>query len=260
MERLGTQQPAGSTGSTLRKWAFFFLLAGVVGRGVLQTHLLGIGSITAEELMQAMSASGDVMIMVTASLVLQAMETCAVPMFAMLLVEGFRHTSDFPAYLLRVFGTAVLCELPYNLAMGGSWLVFESRNPMFGLVLALIAMWLYQHFGEKTWTHRVLRGAIAVAGVLWAEMLHIEFGTAMVVVTGTLWAFRSKPMFRNYAGMAAAMLCSITSLFFLASPMGFLAVHYYNGEPGEQNRLGNYLFYPVVLLAVGIGCKYLIGL
>ncbi len=257
MERLGKQQTAGSSGSTLRKWAFLFLLAGVAGRGVIQTHMLGIGTVTTQELLEAMNSSGDVMILVTAALVLQAMETCAAPMFAMLLVEGFRHTSSLRSYVLRVLGTAVLAEIPYNLAMGGSWLDLSSRNPMFGLVLCLVTLWLYRRYGEKTWAHRGIRAVVAVAAVVWAEMLGIDFGTAMVVLTGTLWAFRKKPMFRNYAGMAAAMLCSITSWFFLASPMGFLALHYYNGEPGEQNKVGNYLFYPVVLLLAGVGCTFL---
>ena len=38
--------------------------------------------------------------------------------------------------------------------------------------------------------------------------------------------------------------------------MGFLAIHFYNGEKGESSRLVNYLFYPVTLLAIGLAAKF----
>ena len=54
------------------------------------------------------------------------------------------------------------------------------------------------------------------------------------------------------AGCIAAALCALFSPFYLAAPMGFLVVHGYRGEQGEENRLVNYLAYPVLLLFVGI--------
>ena len=42
----------------------------------------------------------------------------------------------------------------------------------------------------------------------------------------------------------------------LAAAMGFLAIHFYNGEPGEGNRVVNYLFYPVCLLVIGLAAMY----
>jgi hypothetical protein len=38
--------------------------------------------------------------------------------------------------------------------------------------------------------------------------------------------------------------------------MGFLAIHFYNGEKGNTGRLVNYLFYPVTLLAIGLVAKF----
>ena len=57
-------------------------------------------------------------------------------------------------------------------------------------------------------------------------------------------------MLRGMGGAVAALVCSVFSLFYMASPMGFLAVHFYNGEKGPDNRTVNYLAYPVLLLAV----------
>ena len=46
-------------------------------------------------------------------------------------------------------------------------------------------------------------------------------------------------------------------MFYMASPMGFLAVHLYNGEKGEQNRLVNYLTYPALLLLTWLAAALL---
>ena len=83
-------------------------------------------------------------------------------------------------------------------------------------------------------------------------MLKIEFGICFVLIAGVMWAFRSRPLYRNFAGASAAIVCSVFNPFFLASPMGFLAVHMYNGEDGEENRVFCYLFYPAVLLLAAI--------
>ena len=40
--------------------------------------------------------------------------------------------------------------------------------------------------------------------------------------------------------------------------MGFLVVHFYNEERGEGNRLVSYLFYPVILLVVGLAAQLIV--
>ena len=39
--------------------------------------------------------------------------------------------------------------------------------------------------------------------------------------------------------------------------MGFMPIHFYRGEKGEENRLLNYLAYPVLLLAAGLAGMFL---
>ena len=48
MERLtGNTRPAGIGAGALRTWGLIFLLAGAVGRGLIQNTLLGLGTMTA---------------------------------------------------------------------------------------------------------------------------------------------------------------------------------------------------------------------
>lgn len=253
MERLGTnKRPSGITSNALRTWGMLFLMAGVAGRGLLQTHILGFQGMNAQQMLEAMQASDEVMNLVTISLVLQALEGCAAPIFAMLLVDGVMHTSDMKAYFMRVLGTAALSEIPYNLTMSGKFFDFSSRNPVFSLVLAMILLAFYRYYAAPGVKNVLIKVLLTVAALVWVKMLSIEFGAPMLVIVCVLWAFREKSIYRNFAGASAAIACSLFSPFFLVSPMSFLAIHLCNGEKGEENRTVNYLAYPAMLLLAGI--------
>ena len=98
---------------------------------------------------------------------------------------------------------------------------------------------------------------MALAGMAWALILKIEHGIPMMLMVCVIRVFRNKRMFMGFSGMAAAALCTGISPFYLAAPMGFLVTHFYNGEPGNSSRLVNYLFYPVLLLTVGLVAMFL---
>jgi len=63
---------------------------------------------------------------------------------------------------------------------------------------------------------------------------------------------RSKPQFRLFVGMGVAALCTAISPFYLAATMGFMAVHFYNGEKSESSRIINYAGYPAMLLVCAL--------
>lgn len=252
MERLGNSRPSGLNTGSLRTWAMLFAIGGIVSRCVLQNTLLGVGSRSMQELVEMMQASETAMIITTVSLVLQAMETVAVPIFAFLLFEGFQHTSDWKKYLLRLAGLAVVTEIPYDLAMNGKVLEFGSQNPVLGLVLCFALLLLFRHFAGK----KLICIVMALAGILWAVMLKVDHGVPMMLMICVMHLFRNKKMYMGFSGMAAAALCTGISPFYLIAPMGFLAIHFYNGEKGESSRLVNYLFYPVSLLAIALVAKF----
>lgn len=252
MERLRNEEPRGLPRAGLRTWGMLFVILGIFGRAVLQTRYLGVINLTNDELLQAMSEGHDVMLVVTFALVLQFLETCATPIFALLLADGFSHTSDAVKYMTRVLGVAAVSEIPYNFAMSGKFLDFGSRNPVFGLLFALILLYLYQKFGEKKAINMMYKTVFTVAAIAWCGMLSIEHGIPCVILTATFWALRNKPNMRNLVAGGAAMFCSLFSIFYMVSPMSIMAIHFYNGEQGEENRLVNYLFYPAALIVCAV--------
>ena len=252
MERLGNTRPSGLNTGSLRTWGMLFAIAGIISRCMLQNTLLGVGTRSMQELMELMQADQTAMIITTVSLVLQAMETVAVPIFVFLLFEGFQHTSDWKKYLTRLVGLALLTEIPYDLAMNGKVLEFGTQNPVIGLVLCFALLLLFRRFAGK----KLICVMMALAGFVWALMLKVDHGIPMMLMICVMQLFRNKKMYMGFSGMAAAALCTGISPFYLVAPMGFLAIHFYNGEKGNSSRLVNYLFYPVTLLVIGLIAKF----
>ena len=248
MERLGNQKPSGLHAGNLRAWGMLFAIAGIVSRALLQNRMLGIGLRSMQEMVELMQMDDTAMIIATVALVLQAVETVAVPIFVFLLFEGFQHTSDWKKYFLRVAGLAILTEIPYDLAMNGVFLETGSQNPVLGLVLCMALLYFFRRFAGK----KLICVIMALAGVLWSVMLKIDHGMPMVLMICVIHLFRNKRMYMGFSGVAAAAMCVGVSPFYLAAPMGFLAIHFYNGEKGESSRLVNYLFYPVTLLVIAL--------
>jgi len=250
MEKLGETKSRGLSAAALRAWGMLCLAAGVISRGVLQNRLLGLGSVSNQQLLELLNGDPSLMSASAAALILEALEGCAIPIFALLLVEGFRHTKDWTKYLIRVAGAALISEIPFDLAMSGKILDLSSQNPGFAMVLGLVILFFFNRFGEKTGANRMIRAVVVVAAVIWAEMLRIQHGTAFTVLICVLWLIRNKPQLRGLITAGVCMLCTLISPFYIIAAMGCMLVHMYNGKQGASSRITNYALYPVGLLVI----------
>lgn len=250
-ERLSIQQSSGINRNTLRLWGLIIAAAGILGRGILQNRVLGIGTSTSSELLELMQASNAAMNAATAALVLQAVESMAVPIFALLTVDGFQRTGSVRKYLLRVLGTALLSEIPFNFALHGTLLAPATRNPMFGLVLVLVMLYLFRQFAGTDLTKMLIKIVVFAAAWIWAAMLSVEHGRSMVVIAAVLWFLRGRHTLSLMMAGAAALCCCIGDPLFMFAPFGLLIAHFYNGEEGLTPRALQYLLYPLILLLVG---------
>lgn len=250
METLQPQPKTGLSGDGLRAWGLICLAAGAAGKCILQRKLLGLTGMTGQSLLTLLDTSDSAMAMVTVALVLQAVECCAVPIFAFLLSQGFQHTQNFPRYLGRVLLLAVAAEVPYDLAISGAPLSLKSQNPVFGLVLALVVLYFWSRYPGKSFQNLAIKGAVLLAAMVWAKMLGIAYGGTVTFLAAVCWCFRNKPLRRDLALAGAAMLCCVASPFFLASPMSALLVRSHNGELGNAGKLARYLAYPTILLCL----------
>ena len=244
--------PRGTDAAAIRKWGMIFLTIGIVGQCILQNRLLNMNSVTGNELLGAMESDPMVMPLLTAALICKIIETCAAPLFAFLLVEGFQRTRSFEKYLIRVGAVALISELPYNLAYSGRIFELSSRNPVFGLFICMVMLYFYTRYPDKGMKNFAMKALITLAAFLWCLMLHIDQGICLVVMVAMLWYARSKSNERAVLGFCSAMVCTLFDMYYIGSCMAFIMLHRYDEERGEQNEKLNYAFYPVVLLVVGI--------
>lgn len=249
MERIRRRSAIGINSTALRNWGVLFFLAGIVGKCLLQDRL---GGLSHQDMLAVIEGPLWRLLCVILGLLLQAVETCAIPVVVYLLVEGFQRSGNVKKYGLRLLAAALLSEIPYNLAYGGRFLDVSARNPMFALVLSLVLLYFYGIYPEKTARDRIMKGLLTVAALIWAFMLGIQYGVPMVLLTAVSWGCREKKRARNVVGAAVSVLCGIFSLYMVAAPMGYLAVHFTNDEPADYNRKAYYLAYPAFLAVVGI--------
>lgn len=224
---------------------------GMFGRGILGNRVLGLHVNTQEQVLELLDISGG-MAAAAVALALEALESCAVPIFAMLLVEGFEKTSDVKKYILRVSGVAVISELPYNFALTGVFWDPSSKNPVFAMVLALIMLYLYRYYADNQPQNMMIKLLVTVAALIWAVMFGIDYGLILLIVVWVLWVFRERPLLRYLLASAAAISCCIGKPLYMFAPFGFLLVYFYNGEQGPVNKVLHYMLYPFMLLMVGL--------
>ena len=85
----------------------------------------------------------------------------AIPLFAFLVAEGYRHTGNFKRYLKRMFLFALISEIPFNLMTGGAIINPFHQNVMFTFCIALVLL----HMTDKAWNRHWWEGLlVAVFG------------------------------------------------------------------------------------------------
>lgn len=248
----------GISSQAIRKWGLIFLLAGIIGKAILEAKILGIAGSDANAIYEVLESPGLFKV-ATVAIILQIVQTCAVPVFAFLLVEGVKHTKSLRMYFLRVLGLAVVSEIPYDLVYRSKWMDLGSQNPIFGLVVALIMLFLMKSYAGKGVISILIDIASVVGAILWVSMLQVDEGTPLILITVALWLSRKKKGAQVFAAAVVTCLCSTFSagsLRYFFAPVACLLIHFYNEEPGEGNKIVNYAAYPAILMVCWLAAKF----
>ncbi len=246
------------SGNGLHLWGLFFLACGMVGRSLIQNGIMGMTGLNATQLLEVMSASDSMMVYATLAVVLQVLEACAAPFFAFLMVEGFLHSGNRKAYLLRLLVLALVSEIPFDLMRSGKAWELAEQNPVFALVISMAVMYFYRRYRDKGAKNVLIRLLVTAAAIIWCRMLKIYDGGPLLLLIAVIWAFRNKPMLRTLGGCVGAFACTLFSLYYMLAPLSFLGIHLYGGERGEGNRWVRYASYPVLLLLFGLAGIFLV--
>lgn len=189
--------------------------------------------------------------------VLRCIGRIAFPIFAFLIVEGFLHTSNRAKYLRNLCIFAIVSELPFNLAISKQLFTLEYQNVFFTLALGLVALMAMEYIVLQVQTKGyspIVQMLLTVAAValiaVAAEFTRTDYGAIGVVTIAILYQYRQNKVSGSTIAWIVLSLYNLIEIF--CFPF-IIAVKYYNGQRGRQNKILFYVFYPLHLLVlVGI--------
>lgn len=251
MNRKKDSRKVGVSSSALWILGMVLVTLGLMGKGILQTRVLGVNTSTTAEVLANMDLEGG-MAAATTALVFEALETCAIPIFAVLTVDAFKKSDRFRDCFFPMLAAALVSEIPYNFVLSGQLLAPASKNPVFGLLLGLIALYFYRQYTGMSFAAVMIKTVVFVAAIFWAFSFRITYGVMLVLVITVLWALRDRDVLKNCFGAAICVCGCVANPLYMFAPFGFLAAHFYNEENGKINRLLCYAAYPLVLVLLGV--------
>lgn len=199
--------------------------------------------------------SADNMTGLTVAVVCELASWCAIPIYAWLLVNGWKHTHDRARYGVGLFAVAALAGPSYDMIMTGHWIDAHTHNPVWGLVFAYVVLaavdWIRRRYAGVP--RVALCALVVVAGVLWNLLLRVGLSQrvmytgvvtlAFVLVFYVLDSRENTMMFT--AGLLGAVMC-------ITPGVGVAFLHYRNDELGYRHSWAKWVFYalyPAMLLA-----------
>ena len=241
------------TADGLKMFACIVMLIQTVGIAVIEKGLIHLDQYTQESLNQAMSQDSRLMTLAGIGSIMQLIGGMAIPVFAFLLVEGFRNTSDYKKYLITMIITALVSEIPYDLAICGKVWDLSSQNAMITMCICLIMLKCMELFSNSSgFAGSMVRILIMIAAIVWVSIFRAEYGLCMVLLVTVFYVFDTKNVLKTVLGC-------IISLMYVTGPIAFYGIWCYNGERKDRiNKYVYYAFYPLHLLVLGVIAKFVL--
>ena len=179
----------------------------------------------------------------------------AFPIFAFMIVEGFYKTKSRGKYLRNLLIFAIISEIPYDMFQSKVFINNRSQNIMWALALGLLTLIIVDKLKEKIknkYTWLILSILIVGVNAIIATLLSFDYDYYSIIIIFILYLFYDK----RFVGSLISYLVIIKEVYAI---LGFAVINFYNGEKGRQNKLFNYLFYPIHLLILGL-CRFWLGI
>jgi len=189
----------------------------------------------------------------------------AFPIFAFLIAEGFRRTSNPGKYALRLLTFALISEIPFNLMAHGSVFYPFHQNVLWTFLLGLWMMHLNEKAKNAPLWRRILRGvsSVILALVLGAVLMVDYFGAGVAMVL-VFYFFRERKWWCFLAQFVALYWLNaeiLSGLYFEVTVFGMtfeivqqslavlalIPIWLYRGRQGHHSKTFRwfcYCFYP----------------
>ena len=182
----------------------------------------------------------------------------AFPIFAYLVAEGCRHTTNLNRYLLRLGLFALISHIPFYMVFGP-----QHINVFYTLFLGVACVSLYEKLKLWPFVAALAPLPIVLAGSLLGDWLNSDFGSIGVPLIFILYLAETKRgrLFVLAGGMALQYGLRLLDPFvpniqgmqvLIFSLFAVVLLCFYNGRLGRKVKWGFYLFYPLHLAILGL--------
>ena len=228
MERIKNMK--GINGAQLKYIAFASMFIDHFNKAIITPFLTGTGP------------------MVIITTIFDILGRIAFPIFAFMVVEGFFKTKSRWSYLRNLLIFAVISEIPYDMFQSAEFVNTWSQNILWGLALGLFTIMVIDRLKDyikkrPLWIFVSL--LIVALSSLGSMLISSDYEYYAIIIIYLYYLFYNKRLLATGLGY----LVIIKEIYAI---LGFATVLLYNGEKGKQNKIFNYLFYPVHLLIFGI--------
>lgn len=197
----------------------------------------------------------------------------AFPIFAFMIVEGYHHTGNLKKYVQRILLSAIVSEIPFNLAMGSSLFYPIHQNVLWSFFVSIeLIIWNEKVKDEKIWKRILVAFATLCIAYVGGIVTFVDFYHAGILMVLTFYYFRGKKWW-HYLGQFVCMWyinCEILGGFgyeidifgatWFVERQGFalfalIPIWLYQGNQGYHSKAfqyGCYAFYPVHLFILGL--------
>lgn len=180
----------------------------------------------------------------------------AFPIFCFLLAEGAHYTRSPRNYLLRLGIGAILSELPFDLALFGSW-SWQHQSVMITLLLGAMAL-----LAMKRMTRPLLKVLVLLLFACLADFMNTDYGGAGVLIIALFGLTRERKYGWVIQLLGMYLICRwiipggvvwfIDRYVFIEifAILALIPIWLYSGKKSTSSRAVQwafYLFYPVHL-------------
>lgn len=240
------------TADGLKLFAAVMMLISNIGIAIVQNGIIHLEQYTQASLSDALANDPKLMTVAGVGVIMQMMEGLAVVLFAFLLVEGFRNTSNFKKYLLTMIVFAIVSEIPYDLAICGALLDPSSQNALATMAVCLVMLYFLDLLKEGNgFLPGILRILIVLCALFWVTMFRMAYGLGMVLLVADLYLLYNRNVLKTLLGV-------VIGLLYITGPLAFYGIWCCNGERKDRiPKYAYYIFYPAHLLVLGIIARFL---
>lgn len=167
------------------------------------------------------------------------------PIFCFMITEGFRYTSDRKKYFLRLLLFAVISEIPFDLAVSGSFLDIKQQNVIWTLLIGFLVLTEIEKYKDKIY----LQIICITAGSVIAFLMKVDYIFYGILIISVFYLCREEHYKMFIILMFLLMFQGEAESFGILSIPFIMA---YDSDKKEKKlpKYFFYVFYPLHLMVL----------